>query len=341
VTDRLIGIEAWLKEYGKGDTSPDDVVVVTQGFLNSGRVDRQVEPGIDPDVVAQENPDTNRQLPFIISTESSDRYGDTIAVNGWQLDKYNQNPVVLWAHDSRKLPVGRAVRTWIDPVQGALRSIAEFMPVGVDSFADTVFQMLKLGFLNAVSVGFKPVKWAYKEGDGWDASVEFLEQELLEYSVVPIPANTDALVQARNFGIDMHPIRDWAEEVLTLTNGRGFWLNQEEVLKRAVQIGTNERRTFGVQAVASNTVGDYTKDGSDGPVTGELPTEAPVPEAPPTEAPVSETLASEPSNTESVPIKSLKDSVTIQVSMSDGEPVTKDIITKLINSAIVAALKSQ
>jgi hypothetical protein len=51
---------------------------------------------------------TSRSLDFVISTASVDRYGDTVAVDGWKLTNFRKNPVVLWMHDNTMLPVGKA-----------------------------------------------------------------------------------------------------------------------------------------------------------------------------------------------------------------------------------------
>ena len=48
------------------------------------------------------------------------------------------------------------------------------------------------GFLNAVSVGFIPVRWENGSADSLFRR-KYLEQELLEVSAVAIPANPDAL----------------------------------------------------------------------------------------------------------------------------------------------------
>jgi hypothetical protein len=54
--------------------------------------------------------DDGRVVTFAISTASVDRMGDTIAVDGWELDRFKANPVVLWAHASDELPTARFSR---------------------------------------------------------------------------------------------------------------------------------------------------------------------------------------------------------------------------------------
>src|SRR5215471_14921429 len=96
-----------------------------------------------------------RTMRFVASDESVDRYGDVIRASGWQLDNFRKNPVLLFAHQSRALPVGR-----VDPiaVEGTrLIAHAEFVPEGQDEFADKVWRFVEGGFLNAASVGFMPL----------------------------------------------------------------------------------------------------------------------------------------------------------------------------------------
>ena len=158
--------------------------------------------------------DQARAIDFTISTASVDRMGDTIAVNGWRLENYRKNPVVLWAHDSSMLPVGRATNVRVE--EGKLKARAEFAPASVSPMADSVYEMLKLGFLSATSVGFAPIKYAFSEEAGRKFGIDFLEQELLEFSVVPIPANAEALIEARAAGIDIKLHQEWASKLLAL-----------------------------------------------------------------------------------------------------------------------------
>src|SRR5205807_1446535 len=57
--------------------------------------------------------DAARTIQFTISTGAVDRDADTLAPDGWQLDAYRKNPVVLWAHDYRQPPVAKCEQAWI------------------------------------------------------------------------------------------------------------------------------------------------------------------------------------------------------------------------------------
>ncbi len=153
----------------------------------------------------------SRDMTFIISTSSVDRMGDTISVDGWKLDAYVKNPVVLWAHDSTSLPVGKAKSVWKGDDKKSLKAEVEFTPPGMARFNDTVFDMLKGGFLNATSVGFAPLKYAFVDDPNRKWGIDFIEQELLEFSIVPVPANAEALIEGKAAGIEVDLLLDWAE----------------------------------------------------------------------------------------------------------------------------------
>jgi len=150
---------------------------------------------------------TSRRVRFIASDETVDRYGDIIRASGWQLDAYRKNPVLLFGHQSRELPVGK-----VDPiaVEGTrLIAHAEFTPQGMSDFADTVWEMVNGGFLNAVSVGFLPLASPTPifDADKHITGFEYNGQELLELSCVPVPANPNALQLAKSFGLSADRVR--------------------------------------------------------------------------------------------------------------------------------------
>lgn len=153
-----------------------------------------------------------RTIDFVISTAALDRDTDTVNPNGWVLDNYLKNPVVLWAHDSSCPPVGKSIRTVVEG--GKLISTCKFAPKEISEFADMIFQMYLEGYLNAVSVGFRALEYGYSEEDSRPYGMDFIRQELMEYSCVPVPSNPEALVDAKNAGIDTSLLKNWAKHVL-------------------------------------------------------------------------------------------------------------------------------
>jgi HK97 family phage prohead protease len=178
---------------------------------------------------APDGDDGSRVRRFAITSERVDRESDTIALDGWSLTEYQRNPVVLWAHDYRSLPVARSARLAVEARADARLMMSDdvFPAEGVYPFADTVLALIDGGFLNATSVGFRPLRWSFNEER---FGVDFIEQEMLEHSIVPIPANPDALLQARSAGVDLAPIRLWAEQTLDEMHGeRGLWVPRSQV----------------------------------------------------------------------------------------------------------------
>ena len=132
-------------------------------------------------------------MTFVISSEEVDRHGDVVSAAGWQLAAYRQNPVFLWAHDYTRPVIGRAAAVWPEP--GLLLARMEFAPT---DFAAEVAALYRSGYQQGVSVGFKPLRYAERrqESTGAFLGIRFLEQELLEVSAVPVPANRQALRRA-------------------------------------------------------------------------------------------------------------------------------------------------
>lgn len=152
------------------------------------------------------------QIPFILSTDAVDRDKDCINPNGWDLAHYRENPVVLWAHQVNEPPVAKSIEERVE--RGRLTSVAVFTPKDLNPFGHMVGQMYAKGFLRAVSVGFVARKWSLAQEKERSGGVDVHSQELLEYSCVPVPANPDALIEAKACGIDLVPLRIWTEKVL-------------------------------------------------------------------------------------------------------------------------------
>ena len=154
--------------------------------------------------ITKDGGDASRVRRFVISTGGVDRDNDTVDAKGWQLDNYRANPVVLWAHDYKQLPLGKALSVGVEG--GNLVATAEFAD---HEMANTVLRMIDGGFLRATSVGFKPKKAVDNVERG---GVDFKEQELLEFSIVPVPANPQALVTMGADDPDVALITKWASE---------------------------------------------------------------------------------------------------------------------------------
>jgi len=188
-------------------------------------------------------PGAERTLRFCFSDDRVDRMGDTIDAAGWDLSDFERNPVALWAHDSSAPPIGAASNVAVEG--NRLMGDIAFAPAETYAFADTVYRLVLGRFIRAVSVGFMPVRYRFCDSDGERAGgIDFLEQSLLEISVCPVPANPNALAEARRKGIDTRPLVEWAERTLE-SGGRAVVPRSEleRLRKAARELVTMTKRT--------------------------------------------------------------------------------------------------
>ena len=128
----------------------------------------------------------------IASTDVFDREGESINPEGWELENYKKNPVILWSHDVNALPIGKATSVHVE--DGKLIIEGEFASKEANPMAHQVRLLVEAGIQRAVSVGFIPLD---RDGD------TITKQELLELSFVPVPANPEALALAKEKNLDM------------------------------------------------------------------------------------------------------------------------------------------
>ncbi len=131
------------------------------------------------------------KFEVVITTEDVDRAGEIIDVNGWDLEFYKENPVVLWAHNYIQPQIGLTENIRIE--NGKLIASGRFAPEEANPFAQQVRKLYEGGFVRSASVGFLEKE---REGN------KITKAELLEWSFVPVPANPFALSTLRQSGID-------------------------------------------------------------------------------------------------------------------------------------------
>lgn len=140
------------------------------------------------------------KVSFVASSATPDRYGDIIDVKGWVLDNYKRNNVILLNHDSNQLPIARG--------NVYVRNDKLIVDVEFDSEderAKEVERKVKAGFMNAVSVGFRPLESKSRSELPTDhkyygqRGMYYSKAELLEVSIVTIPANGEATMLEQKF----------------------------------------------------------------------------------------------------------------------------------------------
>lgn len=139
-----------------------------------------------------------RSVVAVISTDSVDRDNEVLVPKGMDAENFRKNPIVLWSHNASLPPVAKAL--WLK--QGRKRITAKIKFAATER-AEELWQLFKGKFLNAFSVGFKPTDGRRpspedikKNPNLADARFMFTAWELLEFSIVGVPANAEALAQA-------------------------------------------------------------------------------------------------------------------------------------------------
>ena len=142
-----------------------------------------------------------RQATFVISTDEVDRTGEVVE-QSWDLENYKKNPIVLFGHDPSKpgYVLGKATEIVADKDgdKNITLGTVQFAEEGTSEDADTVWKLVKQGILRTVSVGFIPHTFKKLDDDS-DTDV-LADNELLEFSIVPIPANPSAVALALGDG---------------------------------------------------------------------------------------------------------------------------------------------
>ncbi len=120
---------------------------------------------------------------------------------GLSTENYTRNPVVMWAHDvsgrspSGGLPIGRTLR--LHKQRGG-KLVVDFEFLSDDPFAGRVRNAWDRGFLRAASISWLPLAGGPTREGQWRDE----RSELLEWSIVPVPADPDALRQAHKRMLD-------------------------------------------------------------------------------------------------------------------------------------------
>jgi HK97 family phage major capsid protein/HK97 family phage prohead protease len=131
----------------------------------------------------------SRTIRGIATTPSTDRMGDVVEPLGV---KFSNPMPLLWQHKSDK-PVGLA--TFEKPTKAGIEfeaSLAKVSePGALKDRIDEAWQSVKHGLVRGVSIGFRPIEYAFMDkGSG----IRFSETEVMELSLVTIPANQDATI---------------------------------------------------------------------------------------------------------------------------------------------------
>lgn len=129
------------------------------------------------------------EITGIASTEATDRDGEIIKQDGWDLKNFKQNPVLMLMHNYQEFPVGKVTDIAVEGKKLTFKAVFS-QTLGK---AKEAYELVKEGVLSAFSVGF-----IAREFDQKDQNI-ITKAELLEISLVPVPANPGAIVTAKTF----------------------------------------------------------------------------------------------------------------------------------------------
>lgn len=158
-------------------------------------------------------------LEFVLSDGTVDRYGDIVDPSGWVLANFKKNPIALFGHSSG-FPIGN----WTDiRVEGGkLLGRLQLAARGTSARIDELIGLVEQGVLRAVSVGFKPLKSEPLDADKPWGAQRYLKQELLECSLVSVPANPAALALAKSLHL--------SQEIIALAFGEQAETRSRDVM---------------------------------------------------------------------------------------------------------------
>ena len=198
--------------------------------------------------------DDNRTIEGVFSTADVDRSGDPpIEQESWNLKNFKKNPVVLFAHDSRNIPIGKVTKLKLDEKGNLAGKIMFAVDEGVGIYGDlikTVYNLYKGKFMRAFSVGFK-----LGEITDDKKGMKLVKNELLEISCVPVPAN--ALALAKSKGLDLEALEKVDEIEETIDFKKDAESNEDSPDEGAGDTGDNN------EEVEEDTPEDDTGDTGD------------------------------------------------------------------------------
>lgn len=147
-----------------------------------------------------------RFADFVCSTDAIDSHGTKIEQK-WNLEAYQRNPVVLFAHNrlgGDGMPIGKASDVRVEG--GKLCARVTLLSAKANPMTEQVLQQWREGCLRAISVGFIPHSDRWEMVDDREVLV-LSDNELRELSIVPVPSNSEAVARTRERALAQREIK--------------------------------------------------------------------------------------------------------------------------------------
>ena len=133
--------------------------------------------------VAKTINEDDRTVVACISDDSVDRDNEIVNQNGIKTENFQSNPLVLFNHDHDQIPIGTVTDLKTD--DGKTYATIKFATSDANPKAEQIFQSVKQGILNNLSIGFNTIE-SHTNNEG----VKVLDEiDLVEISVVNAGAN--------------------------------------------------------------------------------------------------------------------------------------------------------
>lgn len=141
-----------------------------------------------------------RTAEFVISSEAPDTYGTVFLSTGWELDRYNRNPVVTFNHLDNHADPDMIIGTSevrIDDNKNLI-GVVTFEDAENNPLAEKVFRKVKSGILRGASIWAQPHegRWGEKDAGENPDTLYFTRSELMAWSIVTVQSNPDAVARS-------------------------------------------------------------------------------------------------------------------------------------------------
>lgn len=166
----------------------------------------------------------NGAIRFRLTELKVDRDGEVVVPKGVDLKNYKINPIVLFRHGfGSPIPIGKVDVKSIEQTDKFIDADVIFDEEGKDPFAEMIGDKVRNGFLNAGSIGFRVIESTSEPILPKQTGDTLEKTELIEYSIVPIPALQSSLAhrewkdfeyKCKELGHEIE--KDWFDQSLNL-----------------------------------------------------------------------------------------------------------------------------
>jgi hypothetical protein len=179
--------------------------------------------------------DDSRVREFIISTERKDSHGTIIKMDGWDINDFNKSGAFYYQHQTTggfltdANPDNALGPATVKKEDNKLIGIGKFETENINPLAEKILGKVDYGTMRTTSVGFIPEIGKGSWGDerkGEDPETYYFRgQRLVEFSIVHIPSNPDAIMKS------MESMDNYLRSVKEEHKSKGFQKDLDVILK--------------------------------------------------------------------------------------------------------------